>query len=317
MKQSDIQKRPIPSLSVVIPAFNEEENIEHIVKKLLETISKYDHEIIFVNDGSKDATESKIESVCKKNKRVKLVSFVKNYGHQYALSAGYANCGGQVVVTIDADLQDPPELIVEMIELWRGGYDIVYGRRKERHEGFFKKITASGFYRLMNMMSDTRIPNQVGDFRLLDKSVVEVLNDLPEKSRFWRGLVPWTGFKSTYVDFDRPNRLYGSTQYPFSKMMNFALNGIVDFSTKPLRFASYLGIASCGLGFLGIFYALARRFLFPHDYWVTGWTALFVAVMFFGGVQLLTIGIIGEYIGKIYRAVQDRPAYLVKKRVNF
>ena len=156
----------------------------------------------------------------------------------------------------------------------------------------------------------------MGDFRLIDQRVVNVLNNLPETTRFWRGLVAWTGFKSVYLDFDRPNRVHGETHYPLSKMLNFAMNGIVDFSTKPLRFASYLGVASCAVSFLGIIYALGRRFLFPHEYWVAGWTALFVAIMFFGGIQLLTIGIIGEYIGKIYRSVQNRPGYLVKDTVN-
>jgi dolichol-phosphate mannosyltransferase len=221
------------------------------------------------------------------------------------------------VVTIDADLQDPPEVIPELIEKWADGAKVVYARRQSRRgDGIFKTVTADLYYRLINFLSDTPIPEEVGDFRLLDREVVDYLNSLHEQSRFLRGLVSWGGFEAAYVEFKRDARHGGHTHYTISRMMNFAIDGVTSFSTKPLGIAVYLGFASAIIGFLGIIYALALRFLFPHQYWVTGWTALFVGIMFLGGVQLITIGIIGEYIGKIYKEVQRRPQYLIKEKIN-
>jgi dolichol-phosphate mannosyltransferase len=304
-------------LSIIIPVYNEEKNIPHIYTKVKQVVDKYNYEVIFVNDGSKDNTFEELRIISKSNLRIKIVSFVRNFGHQIALTAGYRESSGDCVVTIDADLQDPPELIDQMIEKWMDGYDIVYAKRNERNDSIFKKVTAHCFYRLINFLSDTKIPNDVGDYRLLDKKVVEFLNDLPEKSRFLRGLVAWSGYKSTYVMFNRDKRLYGDTHYPLSKMINFALDGIVSFSIKPLKIATFIGVLSSIFGFFGISYALYVRFFLPHDYWVTGWTTLIVGTMFFGGVQLLTIGIIGEYIGRIYKEIQNRPQYLIKERINF
>jgi dolichol-phosphate mannosyltransferase len=246
-----------------------------------------------------------------------LISFARNFGHQIALTCGYQYAKGQIVISMDADLQDPPEIIDQMIEKWKKGAKIVYAKRNRREgEGWFKKITALFFYRLINFLSDIPIPIDVGDFRLLDREVVDFLNQLPERQRFLRGLVAWPGFLSDFVYFKRDKRFAGQTHYPFSKMLNFALEGIISFSVKPLRLASYLGFFTAVIGFLGIIYALYRRLFLPHEYWVTGWTALFVAVMFVGGIQLLTIGIIGEYIGKIYQQLQDRPLYIVKEKIN-
>ena len=303
-------------LSVIVPCFNEEENITPFLETILPILKKYQYEIIFIDDGSKDKTATLIKKNTANNKNVKLISFVRNFGHQMALTAGYEIARGDCVLTIDADLPDPPELIGEMINRWQEGFKIIYAKRAGRDESWFKKTTADLFYRLINALSDTPIPPEVGDYRLLDRIVVDLLNQLPEKSRFLRGLVAWGGYKAIYITFTRKKRAHGKTHYTVSKMLEFALDGITSFSTMPLKVASYIGFITSLVGFLGIVYALYRRFFLPHEYWVTGWTALFVAVMFFGGIQLITIGIIGEYISKIYMEVLNRPHYIVKEKVN-
>ena len=306
-----------PFISVVIPIFNEEKNINPLLQRLIPIVNKSRYEIIFVSDGSTDQSETIVKKAAEKNKNIKLVAFQRNFGHQMALTCGYQMAKGDVVVSIDADLQDPPEIIAKMINEWQRGAKIVYAQRKERQdEGWFKKISARIFYRLINFLSDVPIPNDVGDFRLLDRQVVNFINNLPERSRFLRGLVAWPGFSASYIYFKREKRHSGQTHYPLSKMVNFALEGIISFSVKPLRLASYLGFFTALFGFLGIIYALYQRLFLPHQYWVTGWTALFVAIIFLGGIQLITIGIIGEYIGKIYQQLQNRPFYLIKEKVN-
>lgn len=307
-------------LTVIIPVFNEEGNIQPLLSRLLPILKPFNYEIIFVNDGSRDRTVHDVKKETVKNKRLKLVSFQRNFGHQMALAAGYEAAKGDCIITIDADLQDPPEIIPDMVKKWQKGAMIVYAKRQKREvDSPFKKYTAQWFYKLMNMLSDIPIPEDVGDYRLLDKQVVAFINNLPEQTRFFRGLVAWGGFTSDYVYFEREKRHAGETHYPFKKMLNFALDGITSFSTKPLRIASYLGFLSAFMGFLGIIYAVIGRVFqppfFPHD-WVTGWTALFVGIMFLGGIQLFTIGIIGEYIGKIYREVQKRPRFLIKETTN-
>ncbi len=254
--------------------------------------------------------------ISNKNSQIKIISFYRNFGHQMALSAGYEEVKGDAIVTIDADLQDPSNIIEEMIKKWKEGAKIVYAKRNERHgESYFKLQTASLFYKLINFLSDTPIPTEVGDFRLLDKIVVEYLNSLKEKPSFLRGLVAWPGFPTEYVYFKRNKRFSGQTHYGFFKMVNFALDGIMSFSTKPLRLATYFGFFAGILGFLGIVYKLIEKLIYPQQFTV-GWAGLFTAVMFLGGIQLITIGIIGEYIGKIYQEVQSRPKYLIKEKVN-
>lgn len=306
-------------LSVIIPVYNEEKCIAPLLERLQPQITKYDHEIIFINDGSTDQTSKEILKHTK-DSSVKYVEFNRNFGHQMAISCAYSLAKGDAVISMDADLQDPPEVIEEMINKWQTGSLIVYAQRTERGvDSFFKRWSAQIFYDFINVLSDTQIPQNVGDFRLLDRQVVDYLNELPEHSRFYRGLVAWGGFPSTYVSFKREARRNGKTHYTFSKMVNFALDGITSFSTKPLRMATLLGFWSALLGFLGIVYAVVGKFLHPSFFpqeWVTGWTGLFVAVMFLGGIQLITIGIIGEYIGKIYSQVQNRPRYIVKKSIN-
>lgn len=304
-------------LSIVIPVYNEESNIQSLLKRLLPVISKYTHEVIFISDGSTDHTDDAIKKVAIKNSRIKLLSFTRNFGHQMALTAGYEASKGDCVISMDADLQDPPELIPKMLAKWQKGAEIVYAKRDEERtvDNFFKKQTAYLFYRFINFLSDTPIPRNVGDYRLLDREVVHFLNNLPERSRFLRGLVAWGHYRTDYIIFTREKRHAGETHYTLSKMMNFALVGITSFSTKPLRIASYLGFTTATLGFIGIIYEVVQKFLHPQFY-VIGWTGLFVSIMFLGGIQLITIGIIGEYVGKIYQEVQKRPQFLVKERIN-
>ncbi len=304
-------------LSVVVPVFNEQDNVKPFIDALTLAIKKYNYEIIFVDDGSKDKTAAKVKQYAGKNNRIKLIGFCRNFGHQMALSAGYEASLGDAVITIDADLQDPPEIIPQMIEKWQNGIKVVYAKRKERRgESYFKLLTASVFYQLINMLSDTPIPMDVGDFRLLDRTVVNYLKNLKETPSFFRGLVSWPGFPTDYIYFTRKKRLTGKTHYGFFKMINFALDGIMSFSVKPLRLSTYFGFLSGLTGFLGILYKIVERLLHP-DQFTVGWTGLFTAIMFLGGIQLITIGIIGEYIGKIYQEIQNRPRYLIKEKVNF
>lgn len=303
-------------LSVIIPVYNERGNIELLIDRLSTVLKGINHEIIFVDDGSHDGSAQEIEKYTK-DKRIKLVVFNRNFGHQMALSAGYRYAQGDAVVSMDADLQDPPEVILKMYAIWKKGKtQVVYARREKREgETAFKLFSANFFYRLINALSDYSIPRDVGDFRLLDRAVVDYLNELPEQSVFLRGLVAWGGYPAEIVYFKRDRRNTGETHYTFMKMLNFALEGITSFSTKPLRLATLAGFASATIGFLGILYAIFGRFFLP-SHWVTGWTGLFVGIMFIGGVQLITIGIIGEYIGKIYQEVQRRPKYIVREKYN-
>ncbi|PIS15554.1 glycosyltransferase [Candidatus Roizmanbacteria bacterium CG09_land_8_20_14_0_10_41_9] len=303
-------------LSIIVPVFNEKENIQPLLKRLIPIINCYSYEIIFVNDGSTDGTDAVIKEEAAKNPSIKLISFLRNFGHQMALTCGYRFVKGNCVISIDSDLQDTPEIIPDMVEKWKKGAKVVYAKRKKRDvDSFFKRTTAHLFYRFINSLSDTPIPSDVGDFRLIDREVVAFLNSLPEHSRFLRGLVAWGGFPTEYVYFEREKRHIGKTHYSFSKMMNFALEGIASFSVKPLRLATYLGFISGLIGFSGILYAIVRKLFYPQ-FAVTGWAALFVGIMFVGGVQLITIGVIGEYIGKIYLEVQKRPRFLIKEKVH-
>lgn len=303
-------------LSIIVPVYNEGNNIKPLLDRLLPIIKEYPYELIFINDGSQDNTSDEIKLHAKHTKQIKLISFNRNFGHQMALTCGYNAAKGDCVISLDADLQDPPEIIPDMLKKWKEGGKIIYAKRARRdNDDLFKKSTAQLFYKAINFLSDTPIPQDVGDFRLLDREVVDFLNKLPEQARFLRGLVAWGGFPIEYVSFERDKRHTGTTHYPLSKMVNFALDGITSFSTKPLRLASIVGFFSASLGFMGVIYAILGRLFLPA-YWVTGWTTLFVGIMFLGGVQLITIGIIGEYIAKIYQEIQRRPQYLIKETVN-
>ena len=295
-------------ISVIVPSFNEEKNVPLICERLTSTLSQIsdDYEIIFVNDCSKDNTLEVIKQLSKKDSHVKYISFSRNFGHQIAVSAGLDLCKGEAVVIIDADLQDPPELILEMYKK----YKVVYARRKSREgETWFKKITAKLFYRFLSAMTSIEIPVDVGDFRLVDKVIVKHLRNMPEKSKYIRGQISWIGYKQTFVEYHRDARLYGKTNYPLKKMLRLAFDGITAFSDKPLKMASAIGILSAIISLLAIIYALFSHFIF--DSVVSGWTSLIISVLFIGGVQLITIGIIGEYIARINNDVRNRPLYII------
>ena len=301
-------------ISVIVPSFNEEKNVPLIYERLTSTLSQIsdDYEIIFVNDCSKDNTLEVIKQLSKKDSHVKYISFSRNFGHQIAVSAGLDMCKGKAVVIIDGDLQDPPELILEMYKKYQEGYKVVYAKRKTREgETWFKKATAKLFYRFLAAMTSIEIPVDVGDFRLIDKVIVNHLRNMPEKSKYIRGQISWIGYKQTFVEYHRDARLYGKTNYPLKKMLRLAFDGITAFSDKPLKMASAIGIISAILSLLAIVYALISHFIF--DSAVSGWTSLIISVLFIGGVQLITIGIIGEYIARINNDVRNRPLYIIEE----
>lgn len=302
-------------LSVIVPCYNEDAVIRETHRGLVEVLSEISNllfEIIYIDDGSLDTTLSILREIQCNDERVRVISFSRNFGHQIAVTAGLEHASGDAVVLIDADLQDPPEVIGDMVQLWRNGVDVAYGTRVEREgETAFKLWTAKAFYRLINRMSDITIPLDTGDFRLMDRQVVDALLSMPERDRFIRGMVAWIGFRQEPVPYKRAARIAGTTKYPFMKMMRFATDGILSFSMVPLRIASWMGLFAAGLSFAGIFYALALR-LFTNI-WVTGWTLLFISLLFLGGVQLIFLGVVGEYLGRVYGEVKRRPLYLMKE----
>lgn len=301
-------------LSVIIPIFNEEENIRLLHQRLCGVMQKIDSpfELIFVNDGSKDNSMALIKLLANEHSNVKYVDFSRNFGHQIAVSAGIDVAKGDAVVIIDADLQDPPELIIEMHQKWKEGYEVVYAKRRARKgENFLKKFTAKMFYRILNKITSFNIPLDTGDFRIIDKKIVEVLKSMPEQQKFLRGQISWAGYKQTYVEYDRDSRNAGETGYTYKKMIRFALDGITSFSDAPLKLASLMGFIVSGVAFLMILYALYARFI-SRDY-VPGWTSLMLAVLFIGGIQLICIGMIGEYISRIANNIKNRPLYIVRE----
>lgn len=301
-------------ISAIIPSYNEQENVGLMYERMSKVLSKIsdDYEIIYVNDCSRDETLLRIKALAEKDKHVKYVSFSRNFGHQIAVSAGLDVCQGDAVVIIDGDLQDPPELIEQMYEKYKEGYKVVYARRTSRDgETWFKKFTAKMFYRILASMTSIDIPVDVGDFRLIDKVIVKHLRNMPEKSKYIRGQISWIGYKQTFVDYHRDARIYGTTNYPLKKMLRFALDGITAFSDKPLKIASSIGIFSAIVSLLALVYALVSHFCFNNT--ITGWTSLILSVLFIGGVQLITIGIIGEYIARINNDVRNRPLYIVEE----
>ncbi len=305
-------------LSVVVPCANEEEVLRETNCRLIAVLESMplDFEIVFVDDGSTDSTPELLRELQTQDHRVRVVRLSRNFGHQIAITAGLEHASGDAVVVIDADLQDPPEVMAEFVERWREGYDVAYGVRTERDgEKAFKLWTAKAFYRFINRLSETSIPVDAGDFRLMDRRVVDALLAMPERDRFVRGMVSWLGFSQVAVPYRRAPRLAGRTKFPLFKMIRFATDGIVSFSVVPLRLATWLGLASSGLAVLGILYALYGRFFSPGL--VKGWTSIEIAVWFIGGVQLMCLGIIGEYIGRIYGESKHRPLYFVRERLGF
>lgn len=310
---------PEALLSIVIPCFNEQEVIGETMRRLkllCDELGKIEVEIIFVDDGSTDTTRQLLQHYAAEDPRVKVLGFARKFGHQIAVTAGIDAAQGDAVVLIDADLQDPPEVVHQMIAKWREGYDVIYGTRTDRPgESVFKLATARIFYRLLNRISTVSIPLDTGDFRLMSRPVVDTLRSMPERDRYIRGMVSWVGFKQIALPYKRAERFAGVSKYPPSRMLRFAIDGILSFSTKPLRLAMGMGIVSVGVALLGIICALVTR-LFSQT-WIEGWTALMIAVLFLGGVQLLCVGILGEYIGRIYNEVKRRPMYVVQERFGF
>jgi dolichol-phosphate mannosyltransferase len=305
-------------LSVIVPCYNEEAVIRETHKRLtavLRGLQGADYEILYVNDGSRDQTETILREISREDERARLVLFARNFGHQMAVTAGLEHAAGEALVIIDADLQDPPEVIPEMLERWRDGYHVVYGVRSDREgETAFKLFTAKIFYRLINSLSNIEMPLDVGDFRLIDRRVAEALKQMPERDRFLRGMVSWVGFKQCGVFYRRAARFAGETKYPFVKMLRFAADAVLSFSFTPLRLAIYTGFFAIAAAFAGIIYAVYKYY--TNDV-VRGWASTFVALLLMSGAQLITIGIIGEYIGRIYGEVKQRPLYLVQEKLGF
>lgn len=306
-------------ISVVIPMYYEEEVVEECYKRMtniLSHIENYEYEIICVNDGSKDKTLTILKEIAEKDQKLKVISFSRNFGHQCAVTAGLKYVTGDVIVIIDADLQDPPELISDMLKLWEEGNEVIYGKRKTREgESKFKLLTAKMFYHTLNALSDVEIPKDTGDFRLVDRKVVEVINSLPEHNKFLRGLFSWVGFEQKEFLYNRPKRELGKTKYPLKKMFKLASDGILSFSSKPLKLVGLLGILSITFSIVVLIYSLCSYFGNWNNL-TPGWTSIMVCITFFAGVQLLSLWIIAEYISRIYDESKKRPEYIINEKIN-
>ena len=306
-------------ISVVIPMYYEEDVAQECYDRMTKVLSKiknYDYEIIFVNDGSKDKTLEILENIAKKDNNVKVISFARNFGHQCAVTAGLKYVTGDAIVIIDADLQDPPELIPDMLKLWEDGNEVIYGKRKTRDgESKFKLLTAKMFYNTLNALSDVEIPKDTGDFRLVDRKVVDVVNSLPEHNKFLRGLFSWVGFKQKAFEYERKERFAGKTKYPIKKMLKLASDGIISFSTKPLKLVGGLGILSIVISILVLIYSILS-YAFKWNNITPGWTSLMVVMTFLGGMILVSLWMIGEYIARIYDECKARPQYIIDKTIN-
>ena len=303
--------------SLVIPLYNEEQVIHECIKRVTNVMGNksFDYEVIFVNDGSKDSTEEIVKQYCEKDDHLKLITFSRNFGHQTAITAGVGNSSGDAVVVMDADLQDPPEVILDLIAKFEEGYDVVYAiRSKRKGESLFKKVTAKIFYRYMRSMSDVDIPIDTGDFRLISRQVCDVLKTLTERNRYVRGLVSWVGFKQTGVYYEREERFAGETKYPLKKMLKLSVDGITSFSTKPLKLSKWIGLIVSAAGFIYALVIIIQK-LFGVEM-QTGWASTIVIVLIIGGIQLLMMGITGEYIARIFEESKNRPLYIIKEKVN-
>ncbi len=302
------------TFSVVAPIFNELENIPELYRRVRDVMTATGEtwELVLVDDGSTDGSTERIRALAKEDNRVRPVIFARNFGHQIAITAGWDYARGQAIIIIDADLQDPPEVIPELIARWREGYEVVYAVRTEREgESWFKKCTAALFYRLIYRITDVKIPVDTGDFRLMDRKVVAVLKTMRERHRFPRGMSAWVGFRQIGVPYKRAARLAGATKYPFKKMLKLALNAITGFSYFPLQLATYMGFLSAGVAILAIPLVMALRLIGAQAFF--GQASTLIAVLFLGGVQLISLGVLGEYIGRIYDEVKGRPLYIVRE----
>ena len=306
-------------ISIVVPMYYEEEVAEECYKrivKVFEELKNYEYEIIFVDDGSKDKTLEILTKIADNDKNAKIISFSRNFGHQAAVQAGLKFVTGDAVVIIDADLQDPPELMKQMIELWENGNEVIYAKRtKRKGESCFKLLSAKLFYQILNGLSSVEIPKDTGDFRLADRKVVDVINSMPEHNKFLRGLFSWVGFKQTPLQYERNERYAGKTKYPLGKMLNLAKDGIFSFSTKPLKFVGMIGGFSILISIAILIYAFIS-YIYKLNNLTAGWTSIMVTITFFTGIQLLSLWIIAEYIARIYEESQNRPIYIIDKKIN-
>lgn len=305
-------------LSIIAPIYNEEQNIDTLYNRLNDVIPNLtdNYEYLFVNDGSQDNSLTNLKKICKNDTHCRLLCFSRNFGHQTAVTAGIDHCTGDAAIIIDADLQDPPEIIPDLVKKWKEGYHVVYAIREQRRgESIFKLATAWFFYRFLRKITKMNMPVDTGDFRLIDRKVIETLKNLPERHRFIRGLVSWVGFRQTGVKYHRDPRLHGTTKYPLKKMLHFAVNGITSFSYLPLQIATYSGFFVSGLAFLiSVYFIYLRIFTTNFE---PGFTSLILAILFIGGIQLITLGIMGEYIGRIYDEVKQRPLYIISEQHGF
>jgi polyisoprenyl-phosphate glycosyltransferase len=304
-----------PTYSIVIPIYNEAANLPEMYRRLVVVLEQLDGptELILVDDGSRDRSLAIIRELHENDSRIRYVSFARNFGHQTAVTAGLHYAKGKAIAVMDADLQDPPELVLEMADRWREGYKIIYAQRISRQqESWFKRLTAYGFYRVLRCLADVNIPADTGDFCLMDRQVVDVLNAMPERNRYIRGLRAWSGFAQTAVTFDRSPRFAGEPQYTFAKSLSLAINGIISFSRIPLRLATYTGLGAAAIAIIMIAFVLYWR-LVGHATALMGYTLVTIALFFLGSVQLLCLGILGEYIGRIYEEVKGRPIYTIKE----
>jgi glycosyltransferase involved in cell wall biosynthesis len=305
-------------LSVVVPVYNEEQNLDYLFERLISVLDRLNmtYEIVCVNDGSRDNTIERLIEHHQQNPAIKVVNLSRNYGKEIALSAGLDYTCGDAVVPIDADLQDPPELIAEMVAKWREGYDVVLATRRSRQgESWAKRFTANAFYRIIDRISHVPIPRDTGDFRLIDRRVVDAIKQLPERNRFMKGLFAWVGFKQTSILYDRPSRYKGETTWNYWRLWNFALDGITSFSFIPLKVWSYIGLLVAIPAFFYASFLVIRTVLFGVD--LPGYASIMVAVLFLGGVQLVSLGVLGEYLGRVYEEVKGRPLYLVRESYGF
>lgn len=308
-------------ISIIIPCFNEEQVIAHTYERVHKTMQSFEHrgyELIFINDGSRDRTLEILRALAVSDSHTKILSFSRNFGHQPAVTAGINACIGDVAIIIDADLQDPPELFPAMVQMHlEHNANVVYGMRGQRKgETFFKKLTAKSFYRIINFLSDTPLPVDTGDFRLIDKHVIEAFKNLPEKNKYIRGLISWIGFKQMPIMYVREERFAGETKYPLSKMIKFASTSLLYFSKKPLKLALGMGSVSILVGIALAIWVVTGLIYRPQSI-VPGWASTVIAVIFFGGVQLLTIGVLGEYLGNMFEEIKNRPEYIVHEKINF
>ena len=307
-----------PVLSVVVPVYNEEEVLAESYRRLTAAVSAIGepYELIFVNDGSRDKTSALLSALCENDAHVRVLDFSRNFGHQPAITAGMDYARGEAIVVIDADLQDPPEVIAEMFAKWREGYEVVYGKRLKRDgESLFKKLSAKIYYRLLYSMTNVDMPVDTGDFRLIDRKVCDAMKSLGERNRYVRGLVSWVGFKQTAVEFNRDKRFAGETKYPLKRMIKLAMDGIMSFSYKPLKLASGIGVTLSLCSFVYLVVIICQK-LFT-DTTVQGWASTTAILVFTQGIVLMMLGIIGEYLGRIFDEIKGRPIYIVREAKGF